>query len=82
MSFVKWISFFYLQGEFKVTEKEFTMDDVIHASQENRVNKNVVLLLFTGNFNLHHSLILFTNFKLFLNVYLCLYRLEALWSSY
>ena len=29
------------------------MDDVIHASQENRVNKNVALVLFTGNFNLH-----------------------------
>ena len=27
------------QGEFKVVEKEFNMDDVIQASQENRVKK-------------------------------------------
>ena len=26
-----------LQGEFKVTEKEFTMADVIEAAEENRV---------------------------------------------
>ena len=31
------VSFFSFQGEFKVTEKEFTMDDVIQASLENRV---------------------------------------------
>ena len=31
------INFFASQGEFKVTEKEFTMEDVIKASQDNRV---------------------------------------------
>ena len=28
---------FLSQGEFKVTEREFTMDDLIRASNENRV---------------------------------------------
>ena len=28
---------FHLQGEFKVSEKDFTMKDVIRAAEENRV---------------------------------------------
>lgn len=35
----KFVFPFSPQGEFKVVEKEFNMDDVIQASQENRVKK-------------------------------------------